>query len=253
MLSIEYRQQLRDFINQAWRAPGSVVWRRDIGPRLTDARAHIRARQEEDRHMEESVREQLAQVNDIQAREQLVRLHDVLKSASTVRAQLQLEVAGAGEKFMDAQSFAFRARKPSGFPDLDARLLPEAMKFPANHFVEEADALLLSLYPAVAPRVPDLSDLLALLLERRAVEKELDDDDETGEIVPFKMYPDPFPEDVAEYVHRWLKSKFSLGGSWKLDELLAAAEDEGFSGLERQCIALTLPRLFALTRKSVTD
>ncbi len=32
MLSIEHRQQIRDFIHQAWRAPGSVAWARDISP-----------------------------------------------------------------------------------------------------------------------------------------------------------------------------------------------------------------------------
>ncbi|MDD5033631.1 MAG: hypothetical protein PHE55_02650 [Methylococcaceae bacterium] len=107
--------------------------------------------------MEESVREQLIQVEDIRAREQLVRLHDVLRSASTVRAQLQLEVTGAGDKFMDAQATAFRARKPSGLPDLEARLLPAAMRCPAGRFAKGADDLLLSLYPAVAPKAPDLS------------------------------------------------------------------------------------------------
>lgn len=244
MLSIEHRQQLRDFINQAWRAPGSVVWTRDIGPRLTEARTHIHARQEEDRRMEESVREQLIQVEDIRAREQLVRLHDVLRSASTVRAQLQLEVTGAGDKFMDAQATAFRARKPSGLPDLEARLLPAAMQCPAERFAKNADELLLSLYPAVVPKTPDLSNLLALLLERRAVDDEFDNEDGAGEVVPFRIYLDPFPEDVAERVHGWLKGKFSLGGSWKLDELLLAAEDDGFSEVERQCVAYALYRSF---------
>lgn len=244
MLSIEHRQQLRDFINQAWRAPGSVVWTRDIGPRLIEARTHIHARQEEDRRMEESVREQLVQVDDVRTREQLVRLHDVLKSASTVRAQLQLEVTGAGDKFMDAQATAFRARKPSGLPDLEARLLPAAMRCPAGCLGGNADELLLSLYPAVVPKAPDLSNLLALLLERRAIEDDFDDDGETGEVVPFKVYADPFPEDMAERVHLWLKSKFSLGGSWKLDELLIDAEDEGFTEIERQCVAYALYRSF---------
>lgn len=244
LLSIEHRQQLRDFINQAWRAPGSVVWTRDMGPRLTESRTHIHARQEEDRRMEESVREQLIQVDDVRAREQLVRLHDVLRSASTVRAQLQLEVTGAGDKFMDAQASAFRARKPSGLPDLETRLLPAAMRCSAERLAKGADELLLSLYPAVVSKAPDLSNLLALLLERRIVEDEIDGEDDAGEVVPFKFYLDPFPDDVVERVHQWLQGKFLLGSSWKLDELLVAAEDEGFAELERQCIAYALYRSF---------
>lgn len=244
MLSIEHRQQLRDFITQAWRAPGSVVWTRDVGPRLNEARVHIRARQEEDRRMEESVREQLSQVEDIRAREQLVRLHDILRSASTVRAHLQLEVTGAGDKFMDAQASAFRARKPSGLPDLEAKLLPSAMRCPMRLLTKGAEELLLSLYPAVVPKTPDLSELLSLLLERRQAEENFDDEDNSGEVLPFKTYADPFPEEVVERVHRWMRVKFSLGSSWKLDELLIAAEDEGFSELERQCVAYAMYRSF---------
>lgn len=245
MLSIEHRQHLRDFINQAWRAPGSVVWARDIGPRLSESRTHIRERQEEDRRMEESVCEQLIQVDDVRAREQLVRLHGVLKGASTVRAHLQLEVTGAGEKFMDAQASAFRARKPSGLPDLEAKLLPAAMCCPAEHLATNADDLLLGLYPAVVPKIPDLSNLLALLLERRVIDKEFDDDNEVGDVVPFRIYLDPFPENMAERVHQWLKAQFSLGGSWKLDELLRAAESQGLTQIERQCVAYALYRSFA--------
>ncbi len=243
MLSIEHRQLLRDFVNQAWRAPGSVIWTRDIGPRLTEARTHIRERQEEDRRMEESVREQLIQIDDVRARDQLVRLHEVLKSASTVRAQLQLEVTGAGDKFMDAQATAFRARKITGLPDFEARLLPAALRASTEKLAKSADDLLLSLYPAILPKTPDLSQILALLLEHRSLEDKLYDDD-TGEVVPFKIYPDPFPKAIAEFVHNWIKSKFSLGGSWKLDELLIAAEDEGLAEIERQCIAYALYRSF---------
>lgn len=243
MLSIEHRQLLKDFINQAWQAPGSVIWARDIGPRLTEARTHIRNRQEEDRRMEESVREQLTQIDDVRTREQLAKLHEVLKSASVVRAQLQLEVTGAGEKFMDAQATAFRARKPTGLPDFEARLLPAALRITAEQLIKDADALLLSLYPAIVPKAPDLSQILAMLLDSRMAENTFADDD-SGEVVPFKIYLDPFPDDIVAFVHQWIKNKFSSGGNWKIDELLVAAEDEGLAALERQCIAYALYRSF---------
>lgn len=244
MLSIEHRQQIRDFIQQAWRAPGSVIWAKDIAPRLTDARQHIHARQEEDRRMEESVREQLIQVADVPTREQLVRLHDVLKSASSVRAHLQVDVTGAGDKFMDAQAGAFRSRRPSAFPDLETRLLPDALSTPQRDLVAGTERLLLSLYPAVAPKTPDLSNILALLLEKREFDELPDEDSDGGDLVPFRTYADPFPEQVAHFVHDWLTRKFAIGGSWKLDELLAHADDEGFSAIERQCVVYALYRSY---------
>ncbi|MEH6413829.1 hypothetical protein [Pseudomonas sp. CGJS7] len=244
MLSIEHRQQIRDFIHQAWRAPGSVAWAREIAPRLHEARMHIHARQEEDRRLEESVREQLIQVTDDRAREQLVRLHGVLKSASGVRAHLQVEVIGAGDKFMDAQVGAFRSRRPSSFPDLETRLLPEALATAQSVLAESVDALLLSLYPAIAPKAPDLSNVLALLLARREYDEPSEDDSESGELLPFKRYHDPFPENVMQFVQSWVSAKFSIGGSWKLDELLAHSEDEGLTPIERQCIVYVLYRSY---------
>jgi hypothetical protein len=244
MLSIEHRQQIRDFIHQAWRAPGSVAWARDIAPRLNEARVHIHARQEEDRRMEESVREQLIQVTDNQTREQLVRLHDVLKSASGVRAHLQVDVTGAGDKFMDAQAGAFRSRRPSSFPDLETRLLPEALATAQTALAESVDALLLSFYPAVIPKAPDLSNVLALLLARREYDEPSEDESEDGELMPFKKYPDPFPEDLAQFVKGWVSAKFAIGSSWKLDELLTHAEDEGLTLLERQYIVYVLYRSY---------
>ena len=194
--------------------------------------------------MEESVREQLIQIDDPHAREQLVRLHDVLKSASTVRARLQLEVTGAGDKFMDAQVGAFRARRPSALPDFESTLLPAAMACAMTDLLSQAESLMLSLYPAVVPKTPDLSDLLALLQERRGSDEALEDEDDDGEVQPFRVYPLPFPETLTEFVRGWLERKFLMGGRWRLDELLSLAEDEGLSAIERQGIAYALYRSF---------
>jgi hypothetical protein len=244
MLSIEHRQQIRDFIHQAWRAPGSVAWARDIAPRLTEARHHIRARQEEDRRMEESVREQLISLPEGKARGQLIRLNDVLRSASGVRAHLQVDVTVAGEKFMTAQAGAFRSRRPSSFPDLETRLLPDALNTSQAELAKGVDALLLGLYPAIFPKAPDLSDLLALLLAKREYDEPIDDDSEGAEMLPFKVYVDPFPEETSKSVQAWLNRKFDIGGSWKLDELLALAEDDGLSAIERQCVVYMLYRSY---------
>jgi hypothetical protein len=244
VLSIEHRQQLRDFINQAWRAPGSIVWARDIGPRLSQARTHIHDRQEEDRRMEESVRDQLLRVDARPAREQLARLHDLLRSAGTVRAQLQLEVTGAADKFLDAQASAFRPRRPSGLPDLEARLLPDALNLSAAHLAKHAEEILLSLYSANCPEAPDLSNILAMLLEHRSPDEGTPEDEAVGEIVAFRRYAPPFAEDLVRRVHAWINRRFAMGPSWTLGELLIIAEDEGLCFLERQCIAYALYRSY---------
>lgn len=243
MLSIEHRQHLRDFMHQAWRAPGSVSWERDIRPRLFEARAHIEERQEEDHRMEESVRTQLLQVDDPPTRERLANLLEILKTAAVIRVQLLTEVSAAGDRFMDAQTLAFRPRKCSGLPDPEARLLPLALECSVERLARHAEDLILSLYPPVTPRLVELSDLFALLLERRFVAP-VPENDDMGELVPFTPCPEPFPAEVNLRVHQWLDSQFALEKNWKLDALLDAAETEGFDALERQAIVYALYRSF---------
>lgn len=243
VLSIEHRQKLRDFINQAWRTPGSILWTRDIGPRLSQARTHIHERQEEDRRMEESVRDQLLRVDSMPAREQLARLHEVLRSASTVRAQLQVEVTGAADKFLDAQASAFKPRRPSGLPDLETRLLPDALNLSATTLATHAEQIMLGLYPANCPEAPDLSNILSMLLEQRRSD-ENPEDDTSGDIIPFARYVPPFSESLVREVHAWIERRFALGASWTLGELLIAAEEDGLSFLERQCVAYALYRSY---------
>lgn len=243
MLSIEHRQHLRDFMHQAWRAPGSVLWERDIRPHLSEARAHIEERQEEDRRMEESVHTQLLQVDDPPTRERLAKLLEVLKTAAVIRVNLLTEVSASGDRFMDAQTLAFRPRKCSGLPDPETHLLPLALECPIERLAQHAEDLILSLYPPVTPRLVELSDLFALLLEHR-VSNSVPVNDDTGEVIPFTPCPEPFPAEVTTRVHQWLDSQFALEKNWKLDALLKAAETNGFDALERQAVVYALYRSF---------
>jgi len=45
-------------------------------------------------------------------------------------------------------------------------------------------------------------------------------------------------------VHAWIDRRFAMGTSWTLGELLIAAEEDGLSFLERQCIAYALYRSY---------
>ena len=42
-------------------------------------------------------------------------------------------------------------------------------------------------------------------------------------MVPFVVYEDPFTEEMANAIQAWIGRKFAIGGSWTIDELLAAA------------------------------
>ena len=244
VLSIEHRQHIQGHITQAIRAPGTVRWSTDIKPRLDDSRQHVKARQEEEGRLLMAIRNKIGEVENIKSKQELSSLHDLLSNAGNVRARLQLEVSSAEGRFIDAQTAAFRARKSSGIPDLETHLLPQAMIRPGAQLAVAAEELIVSLFPAVFPKTPDLSNLLSILLERRQLTKDADDDEDDDEIEPFQVWPDPFPDQLVVKISQWLSAKFEENRSWRIDELIDAGANEGFSAIEQQCIAFCLYRSF---------
>lgn len=241
--SIEYRQLIRDKLYQAYRAPGTVNWTRDMGPGLDRARDHVRQRQAEDHRMEESVLEALRQAEEPRARANLALLLTTLQGASMLRSQLVGDISGANDRFLESQRAVFRARRATGLPDLEPRLLPQLIELPTPILAKQAEHALSAMYPPALARVYDLNSLFSLLLEQRAEDGEAEEDD--GEITPFAPPPLQFDEAVIKQVTDWLAGKFSLGQPWRLDELLYQAEDAGFDWTMRRCMVLTLFRAYS--------
>jgi len=242
-LSIEYRQLIRDRLMQAYRAPGSVNWTREMAGKLDTARTHVRGRQSEDQRMEEAVREALLSSDELKTRQDLSQLLKTLQSAGLLRSNLVNDITVAPEKFLEAQRSVFRARRPSGLPDLEARLFPQLLDLPTNVLSENADNCISGFYPSTWPKVYDLNSVFSLLMERRTEEPEPEEDD--GEITPHALPLDQFPVALIESVEQWLKKRFSTGASYQVDELLGLAEEEGLSSAMRRCMVLMLFRSFA--------
>lgn len=242
-LSLEYRQLIRDRLMQAYRAPGSVNWTRDLAGRLNTARGHVGARQTEDQRMEEAVREALSSSDEPKTRHDLSQLLKTLQSASLIRSHLVNDVTVAPDKFLTAQRSLFRARRPSDLPDLEDRLLPQLISLPADVLVANADNCISAIYPATWPKVYDLNNVFSLFLERRAEETEPDEDN--GEITPFEPPEDLFPQEVINQVEQWLKQLFESGATFRIDELLLRAVSQGMDGQMQRCMVLMLFRSFA--------
>lgn len=241
--SIEYRQLIRDKLHQAYRAPGTVNWTRDMGPGLDRAREHVRQRQAEDQRMEESVLDALRQAEEPRARHDLALLLKTLQGASMLRSQLVGDIGGANDRFLESQRSVFRARRSTGLPDLESRLLPQFIELPTAFLAKQAEHALSSFYPPSQPRVYDLNSLFSLLLEQRAEDQEPETDD--GEITRIDPPAPQFEEALIRQVTDWLGRKFTLGLEWRLDQLLAEAEDAGFDRSMRRCLVLVLFRAYS--------
>lgn len=242
-LSIEYRQKIRDRLHQANRAPGSVNWSKDLDPYLKDARGHVGKRQQEDQRMEEAVKDALQKADDSSTRASLARLLKVLQSASTLRGQLVGNIASAGDNFLAAQRSVFRARRPTGLPDLESRLLPLLMDLTVDVLADASDDVVSALYPTTWPKVYDLNTVFAFLLEQRAEDGPQDSDE--GVLTPYEPPLPEFSESVIKTITGWLRGKFASGESYRVDQLLDLAEDEGFDRAMRRCLVLILFRSFS--------
>ncbi|MFD2642767.1 hypothetical protein [Pseudomonas japonica] len=246
VLSIEHRQMIRDLIRQAHRAPGTVNWRSDISPRLGEARLHVKERQLVDHHMMESLAVKIRDLDNPNAIAPLAKLNRQLQNANAQRMHLLNDIGGAGEQFLAGQTFGFRARRRSGIPDIDHQLLPGLMEKPAVEIVGLADDLLLSFYPAVPPRVFDLSSLFEALLERRATYVFDGEDEETGgEITEFSEIPNPYSDALIAKILDWLDAKMHSGETWQLAQLIDLAESEGMTFTERKALSYELYRAYA--------
>jgi hypothetical protein len=242
-LSLEYRQLIREKLYQAYRAPGTVNWSKDMAGNLDGARAHVTQRQAQDFRMEQAVAEALDEANELHTRENLVQLLETLKGAGLIRMKLVTDINASPEQFIAAQGSVFRARKPTGLPDLESRLFPQLINLPARTLVQEADRFLSALYPSAWPKVYDLNTVFNLLMERRG-EDAVPDADE-GEIKAFEPIPDQFTKALVDSTNDWLAAKFATGATFRVDELLQLAQSDGLGVSATLCLAFILYRSFA--------
>lgn len=242
-LSLGYRQQIRDKLYQAYRAPATVNWSRDMRDKLDSARIHVKQRQAEDFRMEQAVRDALDEAEEIKTRENLVQLVDTLRGAGLIRMKLVNDINASPEQFIAAQRAVFRARKPTGLPDLETRIFPEVMSLQASVLAREADDFMSALYPPDWPKVYDLNSVFSLLMEKRTEDAAAEEDD--GELAEFVPMPDQFPQALVESTRTWVAAKFDAEAAWQIDDLLGQAQTDGLGATARRCLVFILYRSFA--------
>lgn len=241
---LEYRQLIRERLLQAYRAPGSVNWTQEMVGKLNAARSDISARQSEGQRMEESVRQSMQKAHEWKTRQDIERLLKMLESAGLMRTRLVQDITEAPEKYLEAQRAVFRARRPSGLPDLETRVFPQLLNLPTARLADAADHVISGLYPPQWPKVYDLNSVFAALLEQRNTQYESGDDDE-GEIIPHVEPAKQFSESDIATAQAWLTERLAAPGSHSIESLLTTSLADGLSEPIRRCMVLMLFQSFA--------
>jgi hypothetical protein len=213
--------------------------------KLDSARVHVKQRQAEDVRMEQAVRDALDESDELKTRESLVELIDTLRGAGLIRMKLVSDITASPELFITAQKAVFRAKKPTGLPDLETRIFPDIMSLPSSALAQEADSFVTALYPTEWPKVYDLNSVLSLLMERRAEDAPQEEND--GELTEFIPLPDQYSRELIQSTTQWLALKLDSSASWRIDDLLRQARTEGLTPSGRRCMVFILYRSFAQT------
>jgi hypothetical protein len=242
-ISLEFRQTISDKLQQAYRAPSSVNWSKEMHGHLENARTHVSQRQLEDFRMEQAVGDALHDATEPRTRENLVQLRETLRSAGEIRMKLVREISASPELFIAAQNAAFRARRPMGLPDLESTIFPQIMQLAMPVLLAEADNFMSVLYPPQALKLFDLNTAFTILRETRT--DDTPEAEEEGELEPFMPMPDPFPKALVEETRNWLAGKFETGATWQGDYLLELAREEGLSAAAQRCLVFVLYQSFA--------
>lgn len=242
-LSKQYRQQIRERLNQAYRSPGSVNWTNGIAKDLATARVHVTDRQKEDRRLEEAIREQLRQADDTRARSDLAFVLQTVQEAARVRTLLLTDITGAAEKFMLAQSQVFKARRSAALPDLEPVLLPQALAAPLQVLSAGADDFIAALYPPQFFPVFDLGHMALLLLEPQDEAGEVDHDE--GEVVAAAEPTPRFDQALVQEVTSWVRQQLVGAQRLTLSTLLERGRESGKADTWRRCLVFVTLRSFA--------
>ena len=241
--SIEFRQRIRDRLVQSYRAPGTVNWSGEMTPYLNEARSHVQRRQSEDQRMVESVKAGLLTAEDPKTRESMAALHDVLNNSSILRTRLLSDITAAPDEFLRAQMSVFRARRPSGLPDLDTQLLPALIELQVPTLERFANNEIGVFYPNTWPRLYSLNSVFATLLTQRAEDTPPDVDN--GEIIPFTPIPDQFSSEVISAAKKWITELLALQRSLTFKEFLDTAQAQSTDETFQRCVFFILLRTYA--------
>lgn len=241
--ALEYRDALRNRLTSAMRAPGTVSWTADLGPKVQEATRFVRERRTQAEVSWGLVNDQLRIVEDPVMRQNLARLRDSLEQAADVRLRLVNELLQAPDAFARAQTSVFRARRPSGLPHLENDLLPRLMTLPVPALAAGADAVLAALLPPNPVKLYDLTSSFDLFLER--THRPVVVDEVPVEVKPIPVPVETFPRELVAEVMTWIGQRFAEGVPTDTDTLLVRAAQDGLTEVAQRCVAMTLLRCFA--------
>jgi len=248
--SIENSQRIRDILSRANRAPASVHWTKDVAPHLDTARDHVRARQVEDQRMLDAVRAKVPGADDT-ARPSIIAVLDEISAASVVRTNLQGDITKAPEQFSQSNIGAFRARRRTGLPDLDAQLLPQLMQLACGELAEFADQEFSCLLGWQFPRIYDLDSVFSALLD--AHDQDEPPDDEDGDIESMVEILPEFSDETLARVKDWVGRAIKGDTPVTMEALYQQAEAYGFDSTAKRCLYFYLNQAYAPSEGLLTE
>lgn len=237
--SIRLAEALRLLMAEARRAILKVVWHRELGPKMEEARSLLDASITREGAMLVQLSDTAADVTDETDRRHLARIRNVLLDVQTRHRNLIVVVQKTAEEYLQLQADALKLRPLARLPDLENEILDPLLRAPGGFLIENASGLFEAISGASPPLVLDIAAAVAAfepdMEDSEIPEPEFEFDD------PSAAMDLPFDDATIARAEHFARSTILAAGAITLGEILERAarvspDDEPF----QRCLFLIL-------------
>ena len=221
--SIRLAEALRLLMTEARRAILKVMWQRELGPKMEEARMLLDASIMREGAMLAQLSDTAADVTDETDRLHLARIRNLLVDVQIRHRKLIVVIQSTADEYLKLQADTLKLRPLTRLPDLEREILDPLLHAPLGFLRENASAVFAAISGGFSPLVLDIAATI------EAFEPGLDD---TGYAdLDFEVdYPTdalalPFDQATITRAENFARGAIASAGTITLGEVLEAAAE----------------------------
>lgn len=234
--TIEYQQRLNRMLRRYESYPGSVE-PQEINAQIDRSLDHVTEREHEEGQLLAGLQNQDMSGLEREQRRLLSDVMELLNDCRRRHAELQSDLLDAPDRFLAAQSRLFRIRERSRIPSLEEEILKPLLDTLMRSLSAHGEAV------SAALNVPKINTIFdpVTLTERIADvrDPQIEEDDRAIRNPNFESTEEVnrFPIETLQRMKAYLFEQISTRERIRFSELLDRAQADGYSALDRRCLA----------------
>jgi|GEM_PF-6670575 len=232
--TIELKDSLHRQLFKINRDIQNIDWGTEIRPYLDQSRTHIKERIEEEGSILGRLGNHLELAKGVQ-REELIHLQETIQECQSQHRKLHSNLMGFNEKFLDAQTRAFRTPRISSLAHLETDILMRMLDASMKDLGAAAQEITSCLNQ---PKVKKIFDPLMLISFIDNADAEMDDEgeDQSTELVAIDDSMDRFDQQMIRDMTTYLEALIKTKGQTELSAVIQQAEVDQLASEEILCL-----------------